>query len=413
MRMKNMAKIEVRLMNDIKNTPPFNKLSKLNVTKVDIFRLGILTFDPPTTIKEDDFEYQQSKAPYLQKLYEDYISLTSSSVITNAQGETGSKVSEIIGVGVGLAYAVKILKIIPNKIKRILIKGKGKRLDFEVIKRKQRFEIETRSTSYKGSVNKMMNEVLEKKAGKPNTAMRFGTVTLSRTSKDKDKSFILVGDDNDFDQISEEGYSVIDYLRYYLPVFSFAMDSHYYNMLSRQSHRGKFRKNSIKIQKFRKKFEYKNTTFLGEAFDRRLIMEKIRENATKSTSAEVLLRKLTSAEGVHQIFIGVDERLVKLFNEKDLVGLNEYEGKIFDDTISSNTVGSVGDGTIFAEISEKSPGGFRELLTRNEVKERLSMVLHYLRGDEKPECGAPCRSREIEGKPCEIRTYRGHCHFHR
>jgi hypothetical protein len=28
-------------------------------------------------------------------------------------------------------------------------------------------------------------------------------------------------------------------------------------------------------------------------------------------------------------------------------------------------------------------------------------------------CWAPCRSKELLGKPCEIKTYRSHCHYHR
>ena len=53
-----------------------------------------------------------------------------------------------------------------------------------------------------------------------------------------------------------------------------------------------------------------------------------------------------------------------------------------------------------------------KIMTEEEVARRLGLYVNYLRGNPH-KCGAPCTSRYLEGKPCEIRTYRGNCHFHR
>jgi hypothetical protein len=408
-----IATIEIRLMDDIKLVKPFSELAKIDISKNDIFQFGILTWEVPVHIREDDFEYLQGRLPAFQQFNDDYISLKPSAVVTNARGESAIKISEIIGVGVGLAYATKLLSVVANRVKKIGRDGTKKRLDFEILKDGKRYEVETRSTSYSSSINRMLTEVLAKKAEQEDTAIRFGAVTLSRSPDDTGQSYISVCDDNDETRVTTEKYRITDFINYYLPVLSLVLDSHYFNILSKNLEKGRIRKRMIKADKIKKRIKHEGFTYCGDAFDRRLILKKVRENARTNESSETVLRRLTNVEGVHQTFIGIDERLIDMLNANDLEGVTVYRGEKFYEEHGTYTIGSTGDGVIVIEILEDSPSYLRALLPREEIKERLSQVIRYSEGGEKPMCGAPCRSREIEGKPCEIRTYRGHCHFHR
>jgi len=64
----------------------------------------------------------------------------------------------------------------------------------------------------------------------------------------------------------------------------------------------------------------------------------------------------------------------------------------------------------------KSTDGFdkqlENIFTEDEVKKRLGLSFEETKGNSH-KCGEPCTSREIEGKPCEMNTFRNKCHHHR
>jgi len=70
------------------------------------------------------------------------------------------------------------------------------------------------------------------------------------------------------------------------------------------------------------------------------------------------------------------------------------------------------DGILFIKSKNGQLKEIEKQFTEDEVKKRLSELYGYKRR-EPHQCGASCRSREKEGNPCKIMTYRENCHFHR
>jgi hypothetical protein len=70
------------------------------------------------------------------------------------------------------------------------------------------------------------------------------------------------------------------------------------------------------------------------------------------------------------------------------------------------------DGMIIVKTEGEHDDQVVRLFTEDVVKRRLGFINNF--EQNKPsQCGSPCRSRELQGKACEIKTYRGSCHFHR
>lgn len=180
--MRSATKLTVCLDDSIKDNTIFTSVTVLYLRKPDIFKYGVLNLDvPPLKIKENDFEYLQSKIPFLYGLYEDFIHLDQTKIYNYATNETARVISEIIGVGVGLHYAITLLTIVPNKIKKIQHSAqKGKYLDFSFNQgnRNYEYEYEAKGTTYENHIKFHLDDIKEKKKYKDNTACRFGSVIL-------------------------------------------------------------------------------------------------------------------------------------------------------------------------------------------------------------------------------------------
>ncbi len=159
------ANIPVELHSSVIGNKLFNSISNLDVSKTEIFKYGILNEDVPKRIKENDFEYLESKVPFLYGLYNDFIELDKNKIISLADGETAKKISETIGVGVGLLYTIQLLEVNPNTIKKIPPPNtqKGKYLDFKLVKDKTQYEVETKGTIYHAKKNALIEDIQLKK----------------------------------------------------------------------------------------------------------------------------------------------------------------------------------------------------------------------------------------------------------
>jgi len=95
-----------------------------------------------------------------------------------------------------------------------------------------------------------------------------------------------------------------------------------------------------------------------------------------------------------------------------LTSLTTYSSSDRYETLGGQQYMQMSDGVLFIRSRDGSLPEMEEKFPESDVRARLFEFNDYLSGAGH-ECGAPCRSREIEGKPCEIKTYREHCHFHR
>jgi hypothetical protein len=152
--------------------------------------------------------------------------------------------------------------------------------------------------------------------------------------------------------------------------------------------------------------------YLGEFFDRRLIVANIRGCWRQGIRLDALFRSLTSKIKHTKYFLGIDRHFIEIYNARLVDGLREYSHPTVVDSSGSGFTLLDADGiAIFKSIDGADPQ-MERLFPDEEVKRRLGHYVNFIDGKAK-ECGAPCRSREREGLPCKIKTFRGHCHFHR
>lgn len=410
----NIEKFKITLDQSVSSNPFFTGIKTIYIDKLSIFKYGILNEDSPSFIGENDFEYFQSKVPSWMEFYGDNIEIVKNRIISYARGENTKRVSEIIGVGVGLSYAIELLQINPNKINKIpKPKTMIKYMDFEVNKDGRRYEIETKGTTVhtNSKKNSLLKDIQEKKKVSDKTACKFGVITIANKEDNLKDTEIIVCDD--YDDVKNNSKETIDrYINYYKLFLSFILDSTYYNRMMLKIEEGKTHENLIDIKKIRGRYEYNGITYCGEYFDKRLVMDKIKKNFKKDMTISQLFNLLTEKEGSVKYFIGIDIRIINDINSLNVDRLSSYnvEKNIVDK--ENLRVIQDSDGVIFITTSNNSDGQVNENFTEEEVKRRLGSMVNFIIGNPH-ECGAPCRSPEKEGEPCEILTYRDHCHFHR
>lgn len=414
-----MQKIKIVLDDKIKKLPLFKDAKEIEVNKVDIFKYGIMNEDVPAVIFEDAFEYFQCKIPAFEMFYSDHIDIKNGVVYNYSSGESKTRISEIIGVGLGLKFFVNLLSIPINTVHKIPASEKKKKyLDFRTETKKGKFELECKGTineSSKGAFLKHINE--KKEDNKDIKATRIGTITFARRVGETEESYIYVTDDYlDEQEIYE--MNIRKYFMYYSLFLSFALDSTYYNRAYNNFYfQEEMKNNSIKKDKFYTTIEFNGKTYYGECFDRRLCFDKEEINITQKDTIYKILKKLTKVKGIYKYFIGIDERIIDGFNELNTNYFNEYFGslvnKIQNKDYENGDFTLLGeDGIIFIRKSGDNAKFFDEIFDEEEVAKRLGLYINYL-GGYQHECGALCTSWEKKGKPCEILTYREHCHFHR
>lgn len=410
----NKPNFKITLHSSVSTNPFFTRLNAIEIDKPTIFKYGILNEDPPAFICENDFEYLQSKVPNWLGCYGDNIKIDKNRIISYAVGENSIRISEIIGVGVGLTYAIELLEINPNLIRKIPKPDKKiKYMDFAVNKDGRRYEIEAKGTVIRtnSKKNQLLKDIQEKKKASSKTACKFGVITMANKEKEmKDTEIIICDDYNDISNNSKE--SILSFVMYYKLFLSFILDSTYYNRMIDSIKEGNIHNDLININKIKGRYEYKGITYCGEYFDKRLIMDKIRTNYKENMTAQKLFKKLTRKVGIAKYFIGIDNNIINAINRLDIEELSNY--KIDKEVIEkvNHSIIKDSDGLIIITSINNSDDQISRGFTEKDVEKRLGSMVNYHIG--KPhKCGAPCRSQDKEGDPCEILTYRDNCHFHR
>jgi len=388
----------------------------IDIVKQDIFSYGVFNHEiPPDKIGEYDFEYLQSKVPAYYELYDDHIDMSDKrqAIICKVPGEAAKIISEIVGVAVGLKTAKTLFKFRKRDISKIGLSGnREKRLDFTINYNGNKIEVETKGTTGSHHVNAMIEDIHKKKEGKVGNINRYGFVTLLRKAGDSNDSKIYVTDPESFNiEPSHDG--VYKYISYYKIYFSFILDNPQYNKIVRVlKNTTRYKMPIIKIDKIKYSFEYNGKKYFGQCFDKRLIIDNIYRYARDSKNLDQLYKLLTKNIGKEKYFLGVDADILNEINNKNEQKLLSYVSYDKYERRKGHEYIQMSDGLLFIKSKSNSLPIMEEQFTEMDVKTRLGEIYSYI-GNEWHECGAPCRSREKEGKPCEIKTYRGHCHFHR
>lgn len=412
MEVRLVSKIRIVLDPSVINVSPFNELAEFEVKKIELFKYGALNIVPPSHVKESDFEYQQGKVPNLHGLWNDFIHMDPKRIVSFAVGETATDLHELVGVGVAVAYSISLLKFNPNIISKIpSAKGGGQILDFTFVCNGKKYELECRGTIYPKRVKEMLSGILSKKIGKPDIAVRYGGVTLIRAPDDNRDSTLTVGDDNR-EILTADSLNIGHYIEYYKSVLSFILDSKYYNAIDRALSRTKLPKRIFRSEKVTGIYHFNKRLYKGAFFDRRLILRKIQRLTGGNPTLHSLLKNLTDTEGKQKLFLGIESSLLEDLSFGRVQKIASFEGVAVSSETDGSQVFCDKDGILIVHDKDNSNSQIQEGLPEKEVQRRLSLIYRYIR-KEPHRCGAPCRSREIAGKSCEIVTYAAYCHFHR
>ena len=408
--MSDKCTLNIELDESIKDNSFFQAIESIELEKIDIFKYGILNEPVPDKIKENQFEYLESKIPSLCSLYEDFIEIDSNKIVNTSKEENSKRISEIIGVGVGLLYMVKLLKVNPNVIKRIPPAKEGKYLDFKIPTSSKEYEVETKGTINLSKKKAFLDDIEKKKENSTTAAIKCGVITIVNKEDDTRSSKIIVSDDWNENNSTIE-LSLIDYFQYYELFLSFILDSTYYNRMHKKVLSKKISKNMIRNKSIPHEYIYEGRRYAGQFFDKRLILDLIRIFFYSEMKVEELYRKMTEKFGKLQIFMGIDRKLLDCLNSCRLDMLQKITGekKVLIEKERQLILDS--DGIIIV-ISDGSDKQFYDKFTEQEVISRMQYVVNSI-NNTPHECGAPCRSRQKEGEPCQKITYREHCHFHR
>jgi len=413
----NETTIAVHLDASANRAPFTDKTISLTLDKGELFKYAIYILPVPPYLKESDFEWLQSKVPFLEGLYEAYIELTATAIVNSCDDDTVKQnISEAVGIGVGLKYTTLLLDINPNKFKKIGVPTAGKYLDYGVTENEKAYEIETKGT-IGDYYSTMKNDIVAKKTAQqkvnPKVYLRFGTIAMLTRDKLTGQSKCVVVDDppQETEKVEEDFYDT--QLNYYAIYLSFILDSKYYNRYIRPLIRKNLNRVKISANKFFGKYVFEGKTYFGECFDYRLIRENVEVVKTyQAPDAETAFRMITDRVGRVKFFVGMELPLINAVNKGDRLFLLQYRSKKVFAAIEGGYKSLDQDGILIIKSENASDNQLERIFTEEEVKERLNLYDRYIRG-EAHLCGAPCTSRGIEGKPCEKHTYRKHCFFHR
>lgn len=393
----------------------------IKVTKEDIYSYGVFNRNPgPFRRTENENKWRNEMIPTLRKTFDDQLEIQEKAgrIVNGMDHEEAVKVSEIVGVGAGLKVAKEIMGYRRNKIKKIMPKRgadgvEEKRMDFDIAGYPKGLDIETKGITGTGDMSTRIKDIHAKKKTSTN-GTKVGVVVVLRKIDDPKRSFARVtdpeGGENNFRM------DVYDYIAYYLPILALVMDNPRYNKLVRlATKRHSFFIETLKI-KYKKSIG--GVEYIGQCFDDRLVLGSVLEAKDKANSLDGLKEVMTKKHGKNKYFVGIDSRIIRALNDKDVGFLESYE---LSERYSRGGVETgkfhavemcLSDGTaVVMSVSGGIPY-MEDLFPESDVRVRLKELFDYARKD-RHECGEICRSREKEGQSCQIKTFRTACHFHR
>lgn len=405
--------MKIYLDETVKDSELFKSKLEFEICKPEIFKYGIMVEEIPPHIVDSDFNYLQSKIPAYELLHSDFINIQVDKIENLSNDDRKKKtISEIIGVAFGIKYTVELLKANPNKFKKIGTPINGKYLDYSLIINGLEYELET-----KGTVNKYYSsfkkDILEKKNNKclKEVYLRFGTIAMINNAGDSKKSQCVVVDDPpDDNNKANEDSSYETQLLNYAMFLSYIIDSKYYNKYIKPLKNKRFIRVNINQDKFFTRFEFNGKVYLGECFDYRLIRDDF--DTIQLNKVNELYAYKTEQYGKIKFFIGLDIEIIEAINSKNEDFMKHYESKWFFSENKKSYTFLDRDGILIVKSENGYDSQLENIFTEEEVKHRLGNSINKIYGYSH-KCGAPCTSREIEGKPCEVSTYREFCHFHR
>jgi len=425
--MSKWIRIDVILDPSVENRPVFQGMNKLTISKADIFKNGIL-MNPvsPKAIRENDYSYLQSKVPSYADLHEDWIEFSDNKIINHAVGRKSRKkateISDIIGVGVGLTYAIKRFGLKANEIESIPDpKKKSKFLDFVYYVKNLKYLHETKGTA-STYITSFKNDIINKKIDayilatttiehyEDQFAVFLGTITHACSYKDTRSTTIVVMDDYN-ERHNDKIYDIYHFLSYYMFILSVTYDRIAYNQIRQDYLARRISQNFINLELFGGRYIHNGEMYWGQFFDSRLIVEKIRELHTQGIEFNAFFALMTEHTGKRKYFLGISQTMLNAMNNFDIITLQKGTTKIYLDTEYTSLILD-NDGMIFIKSFNQVDSQIEQQYPEETVKNRLMMIFEYL-FNERHVCGAPCRSRNKQGQPCQIKTYRDHCHFHR
>lgn len=408
-----ITKLSIELDDTVKDNELFKSKLEFEICKPEIFKYGVLVDEVPSHIKESDFEYLQSKIPGYELLYSDFINVLPTQIENLSKDDRKKKIiSEVIGVAFGIKYSVELLNTNPNKFTKIGVPADGKYLDYSIVLDNKEYELET-----KGTVNKYYSafkkDILEKKsnAGLKKVYLRYGTIAMINNPRDtKISKCVIVDDPPNENNINNEDNLFQTQLLNYAMFLSYILDSKYYNKYINPLKNKKIKRVKINDKKFYTKYNFKGKDYYGECFDYRLIRDNFKDFTL--SDIEILTKSQKVRFGKTKIFIGLDKDVIDAINTKNREFLVNYSSKwqYIDELKVIKFLDR--DGILFVKSIEGSDQQLETIFPEEEVAKRIGQSFNQYFGISH-KCGAPCRSKELRGKPCEINTFRNQCHFHR
>jgi hypothetical protein len=410
--------IPIKIDKSAKDTKLFEKMKTVKISKKEIFKYGVLIWEVKNRILESDFNHLQSLIPAFEQLYSENIEFSEHGIKNTSNDDRVKKLtSELIGVGVGIKYSNDLIGYNLNTLNKIPPAVEGKYLDYSFVMDKNLYEIETKGTVSVYSTS-MIKDIVEKKRNKREIFLRFGTIAHILDDKEESKSELLIVDDPPSNNNKKKNLDSIEFINNYLSYLAFIVDNTQYNKLIRQIKSNKINKIRIKKGKFFGTYSLNNQDYVGEYFDRRLVIKNIEKSFSKlndSISKRILksfFKEYTAKIGKHKFFIGIDRRIVDLINDGDFDKLGNFSVHKFLEEHENKYRFLDSDGVLVVKSVNGSDTQIENMFNENEVEKRLGLYLNYLNGQQH-ECGADCRSRNKIGQSCQILTYRKYCHFHR
>ena len=413
--MKETIIIPVEIDESAKDVEIFKKIKNISISKTELFKYAVMMSEVKERIKESDFAQLQSLVPSFEQLFSGFISFDNDKIVNLSVDDRWKKlISEFVGIGIGIKYAHSLIDFNLNTLNKIPPAVEGKYLDYTFVKENNKYELETKGTVGKYNSN-MITDIIKKKNGKPNIYLRFGTITHLVNNGESSKSKCVVVDDPPTENHNQIELSEEQILSNYLSFLTYIVDNTQYNKLKKRLNKKQIANINLKKSKFFGKYIFKNKEYLGEYFDRRLVIEninKININGFSSQNIERIFNSLTKQCGNFKYFIGIKSDIIDVINNAEINTLTETHNKIEYQESKDGIKFLDSDGIIIIKSINGSDSQIEKFFPDTIVMSRLGLYGNFI-NRQPHECGATCRSRDKEGQSCQKLTYRSNCHFHR